>query len=492
LTAKKRSLPYHEGFMAKHTLALDIKAHGVDWVLLRGGLRKVTIEKSGQLVCRLEDAEKPGAVEALKDLRATIASPGMTCIAAIESRGLFTRCLNVPFRDRRKVRQILPLELEATLPVTIDALTMDFQMAGNGGAPLVLSTAMAKTQVDGYLQLLHEAGLDPTLLTFSGLPAAMLLAAGPLGEQTALLIDGDSDHSTLFWIGRHRLQFLRSWTPPATGGEPAERLKQAIAQTRETTDQFLGDQAAIGTIFLTPRAARHFAPEALAAALACEVAVFDLTQSSPTSLSGELVGGYGQGALALGLYEPMADKGLNFFRPPFPLKRFVQQHRKSFIRSGVLAAVLVILLLTGVLVDIRRNETRAQSLKSAAEAILKDTFPETRNVVNPLQQMIVKLREARADAVTVPHGAQATKIDILQTVSQSLPPQLDIHVVQLVAGTERVQINGTTGTFEAVNEAKGHLEKSGFFDAITIVSANMDQRAGRVRFRLSADLRNPL
>ncbi|MGD9252214.1 MAG: hypothetical protein PVG19_13355, partial [Desulfobacterales bacterium] len=140
--------------MAKHTLALDIKAHGVDWVLLRGGLRKVTIEKSGQLVCRLEDAEKPGAVEALKDLRATIASPGMTCIAAIESRGLFTRCLNVPFRDRRKVRQILPLELEATLPVTIDALTMDFQMAGNGGAPLVLSTAMAKTQVDGYLQLL--------------------------------------------------------------------------------------------------------------------------------------------------------------------------------------------------------------------------------------------------------------------------------------------------------------------------------------------------
>ncbi|MDJ0667604.1 MAG: hypothetical protein QNJ61_10005, partial [Desulfobacterales bacterium] len=168
--------------MAKHTLALDIKAHGIDWVLLRAGLRKVTIEKSGQLVCRLEDAEKPGAVAALKGLRDAIASPGLKCIAAIEGRGLFARCLNVPFRDRRKVRQILPLELEATLPVAIDALAMDFQMAGNGGAPKVLSAAMTKTQIDFYLQLLREAGLDPMLMTFSGLPAAMLLAAGPLGE----------------------------------------------------------------------------------------------------------------------------------------------------------------------------------------------------------------------------------------------------------------------------------------------------------------------
>ena len=478
--------------MAKHTLALDIKAHGIDWVLLRAGLRKVTIEKSGQLVCRLEDAEKPGAVAALKGLRDAIASPGLKCIAAIEGHGLFARCLNVPFRDRRKVRQILPLELEATLPVAIDALAMDFQMVGNGGAPKVLSAAMTKTQIDFYLQLLREAGLDPMLMTFSGLPAAMLLAAGPLGEQPTLLIEGDSDHSILFVIGNHRLQFLRSWTPPATVDEPMIRLKQAIEQTHEAIVQVFGDQLPLGNIFLTPRTARHFAPEALAAALECEVAVFDLTRSSPTTLTGELAGGYGQGALALGLYEPMAEKGFNFFRGTFPLKRFVQQHRKQFIRTGALAAVMVILFLTSIFFDIRRNDARAQSLKQAAEATLKETFPDIRNIVNPLQQMIVKLREARADNLASPRGAQATKIDILRAISQSLPPRLDIHVVQLVAGAERVQINGTTGTFEAVNEAKGHLEKSGFFDTITIVSANMDQRAGRVRFRLSADLPSQL
>ncbi len=478
--------------MAKHTLALDIKSHGIDWVLLRAGLRKVTIENSGHLVCRISDTENTDAAAALGDLRDTVALPGLTCLATIEARGLFARCLSVPFRDRRKLRQILPLELEATLPVAIDALAMDFQMAGNGGAPKVLSTAMSRAQIDFYLQLLREADLDPVLLTFSGLPSAMLLAAGPLGEQTSLLIDGDSHHSTLFWIARHRLQFLRSLSPPATGDNPTTPLQQAIDQTREAIAQVLADEHPVQNIFLTPRAARHFAPDDLGAALDGEVAVFDVARSSPTTLNGELAGGYGQGALALGLYETMADKGLNLFRTTFPLKRFVQQHRKPFIRTGALAAVLVILLLSGVFVDIRRNETRAQDLQNAAETILKQTFPEIRNTVNPLQQMIVRLREARAHALASPHGAQATKIDILQAISQALPPGLDIHVAQLVAGTERVQINGTTGTFEAVNEAKGYLDQSGFFDTITIVSANMDQRVGRVRFRLSADLRRQM
>jgi type II secretion system protein L len=476
-----------EGFMAKHTLTLDIKAHGIDWVLLRAGLRSLQIEKSGQLVCRVDDSDSAGAVAALKALRESIEAPGLTCIAAIEGRGLFARSLKVPFRDRRKVRQILPLELEATLPVAIETLALDFQMTGNGGTHTALSAALPKAQLDFYLQLLREAGLDPVLVTFSGLPAAMLLAAGSQGEANALLIDGDTDHCIFFLVGNHQLFFLRSWTPPATA-DPDTRLQSAIAQTIEAAARVRPDAAQTRFLYLTPRAARHYDPEHLAATLDLEVTLFDATLAGQPSLTAELSAGHGQGALALGLYEPLAEKGLNLFRSPFPLRRFVQQNRKQFIRTGALAATLVILFLAGVFIDIHRNEARATALRTEAEAILKQTFPETRNIVNPLQQMIVKLREARSDDLTSPRGARATQIDTLRAISQSLPPTLDIHVTQLVAGAESVQINGTTGTFEAVNEAKGHLEKSGFFDMITIISANMDQRTSRVRFKLSADL----
>lgn len=480
----------YEGLMAKRTLTLDIKEHGIDWVLLRSGLRGVTIEKSGQLVCRIENTP-PETVAALKDLRDSLDSPGLTCIAAIEGRGLFARSIGVPFHDRRKVRQILPLELEATLPVGVDDLAIDFKMTGNNGTQTALAAAMPKARIDLHLKLLRQAGLDPELITFSGLPAATLLAAGPQGAQTSLLIDGDEDHSTLFLIGNHQLLHLRSWTARAGAGGPARRLKRAIHQTLEAIGHVLPEAAHVRTVYLTPRGARHYPPERIAAVLEHEVAVFDASRAAAGTLSGNLSGGHGQGALALGLYEPMAEKGLNLFRTTFPLKRFLQQHRKQFVRTGVLAAVLAAIFITDVYSDIRRHQARAKFLKAETAAILQQTFPETRNLNAPLQQMIVKLRETRADEMASPHGDQPAKIDVLLAISQALPPELDIHVSQLVAGTERVQISGTTGTFEAVNEAQGHLKKTGIFHKINIISANMDQRASRVRFKLTAALQGP-
>ena len=370
----------------------------------------------------------------------------------------------------------------------VDDLAIDFRLNADNGNRTALAAAMPKAQIDLYLSLLRQAGFDPVLITFSGLPAATLLAAGPHGEQAALLIDGDADHSMLFLIDNHQLCYLRSWIPPTGDSDPARRLKQAVAQTLEAICHVLPAAADVRTVFLTPRGARHYPPEAIAAALEREVKVFDPSQSVAINLTGHLSGGHGQGALALGLYEPMAEKGLNFFRTTFPLKRLLQQHRKAFVRTGVLAVVLAAVCMTHVYSDIRRYRERARFFEAEAATILKQTFPETRNIVDPLQQMIVKLREARAAEMASPSGDQLTKIDVLRAISQSLPPALDIHVSQLVAGTERVQISGTTGTFEAVNEAQGQLKKSGVFHKIDIVSANMDQKTGRVRFKLAADL----
>ena len=476
--------------MAKRTLALDIQDDGIDWVILRSGIRKVAIEKTGRLACRIDDGFDPDAVPALKGLRDALNTPGSSCIAAITSRGLFTRLIPVPFHDKRKIRQILPLELEATLPVAVDELYLDFQTVGNGGNPAALTVAMPKTKITARLQLLHEAGLDPVLVTFSGLPAAALLAAGPQGENVSLLIDGDDHHCMLFLVGSHQILFIRSWPPPASDSDPADKLKRAIDQTVEAIAQVLPDATEIQSIYLTPRSARNYAPEQLATVVDCPVEVFDVNQSNTIALAGDLPDDHNQGALALGLYEPLAEKGLNLFRPTFPLKRFLQQNQKRFIQTGVLAAILMALFMVDVYLDIRRTETHANFLKTETEAILKRAFPETRNIVNPVQQMIVKLRETQAYEPASSKGPGPAQIDVLNTISRALPPKLDIHVSQLVSGTERVQISGSTGTFEAVNEANELLEKTSFFDKITIVSANMDQKTNRVRFKLAADLRS--
>jgi len=477
--------------MAKRTLLLDFQHDGIDWVLMRSGFRNGSIEKSGRLACHPDATNDPDAVTALRELCDSLDAPGLLCLTALGGRGLLVRHIPLPFNDKRKVRQILPLELEATLPVAAEGLALDFQMARQNDGQTAVTVAMPKTRINAHLQMLREAGLDPALVTFSGLPAAVLLAAGPKGEDVSLLIDGDDRHCMLFIVGNHQLLFLRSWRPPAADADSADMLKTAIDQTVEAAAQVLPEAAKVQTVYLTPRSIRHYSPESLSTE-ACPATVFDLSASIPAAPTGTLPDDQGHGALALGLYEPLAEKGLNLYRSTFPLKRFVQQHRSHFIRTGVLAALLAALFMVNVFLDISRAEKRAAFLEAKAEAILKNAFPETRNIVNPLQQMIVKVREMRTHEMTGTSGLQAAQIDVLDTISKALPNSLDIHVSQLVSGAERVQLSGTTGNFEAVNEAKELLEKTTFFDKITIVSASMDQNAGRVRFKLAVDLKQRL
>jgi general secretion pathway protein L len=489
--APRRALPCAEGYMAKRIFALDLRSDDIEWVLMRTGFRNNTVEKAGRLACHVEATDTAETVTALKALREANDTPGSLCIAAMDSRGLLARRLGVPFRDKRKVRQILPLELEATLPVPVDEVLLDFQLTGTPEAPVALTVAMPQTQVSAQLQLLRDAGLDPMLLTFAGLPAAALLAAGPHGKEASLLIDGDDRHCSILGIAAQQINFIRSWSPPALLPDPVTALKHAIHHTVEAAAQDSAAHTSFGTIYLTSPTARIFTPADLSAAVGCPVVPFDLNSSLRNPLHGAATNGLGQGALALALYEPLAEKGLNLFRSTFPLKRFLQQNRKRIIQTGALAAALTILFMLNVFLDIRRNETKANLLQSETEGLLKRTFPETRNIVDPLQQMFVKLKEARAQELTARGGPRLLQIDLLNAISVALPPTLDIHVSQLVSSTERVQLSGTAGTFEAVNEANELLAQTHLFDKITIVAATMDQKTNRVRFKMAADLSGP-
>ena len=474
--------------IAKRILLLDLQHDSIDWILLRSGLRNVMIEKSGRLASQAGFVNGSEMTAALKELRDSLGKDSMECLASIACRGLVVRHLAVPFDDKRKVRQILPLELESTLPMPVEGLSLDFRMTGRSHDKMVVAVAMPEETITTYREILQQAGLDPLLLTVSGVPAATLLAESPQGENISLLIDGDSHHCMLFIIGNHQILFIRNWPPPAGDIVSAEMLKETIDQTIEAAAQVLPVEAKLSSIYLTPRSTRYQALENLSTE-ECPVAVFDVKAFSPTEVTGARPNDQGQGALALGLYEPLSEKGLNLYRSTFPIKRFLLQHRSHFIRTGILVIVLTALFMMNVYLDITRAEKRAAHLEKESETILKSAFPETRNVVNPLQQMIVNLRQMRTHEFGSMSGLRIAQIDILAAISKALPESIDIHVSQYVSGAQRVQLNGTTDTFEAVNQAKELLEKTDFFDKITIVSANMDPSAGRVRFKLAIDLK---
>ena len=474
--------------IAKRILLLDFQQDGIDWVLLRSGLRNVLIEKSGRIACPGSAENGPAIIAALKELTDASDSTGLECLASVSGRGATVRDIAIPFNDKRKIRQILPLELEATLPMPVEGLALDFQMIGEGRDTTAVVLAIPEATITGYRAILQEAGLTPLLLTISGIPAATLLAESPLGKDVSLLIDGDNHHCMLFIIANHHVRFMRSWSPPAEGISDAQALKNTLAQTLEAAAPALPAEALLSAVYLTPRSSRHYALADLSAE-AYPATLFALQNASSVAMAGELPGDYGTGALALGLYESLSQKGFNLYRSTFPLKRFLLQYRNHILRSGVLAVILTLLFMVNVYLDINRAEKRAAYFESESASILKSAFPETRKIVNPLQQMIVNLGQMRTYELGSPSGLRVLQTDILAEISKALPQSLDFHVSQFVSSPDRVQLNGTTDTFEAVNQAKELLDKADLFDNVTIVAANMDSNAGRVRFKLAIDLK---
>jgi hypothetical protein len=79
-------------------------------------------------------------------------------------------------------------------------------------------------------------------------------------------------------------------------------------------------------------------------------------------------------------------------------------------------------------------------------------------------------------------------IDILKNISDSIPEEIQVVLDRMVIGPETILISGTTATFNAVDEIKGHLERIAEFKKVTISSANMDRTGKEVNFQLKVDL----
>jgi type II secretion system protein L len=478
--------------MAKRTLGIDIQRDGLAWVIIRAGLRQTEIEASGWLPYPDNPDPDAGLSAALRILKQKHNPSGLACVAAVTGQDIVCRTFQAPFRDRKKISQMLPLELEPTLLAPVEELVIDFQITGQHTPTPVLAMAMDRSRRDGYLAVLREAGFDPELMTLQGLPSAFLLARSLRDDAAVLLVDGDRENSLFFMIAQGQIIFVRNWTLPRSGAAPEAALGVGIRRTLAALSAQTQPPAELPSVVLTPRTAAAYQEQDLADILDMSVHVLNLRTVMSAPVAGPWPDDRCQDALALCLYAPAAHQGFNFFRTTFPLKKFILQNKRHFVRIAAMGILLIGLLMTDVGLDIRRGRAQLDTLNAAARDILTTTFPDTRNVVDPMQQMVVNLRRTRGQASGYAgHHSIYRKIDILNEVSRALPTGLDIQLSQLVAGRDQLQLTGTTDTFEAVNQAKTMLEKKAMFQTLTIVSANMDPATERVRFKLSADYQTP-
>jgi hypothetical protein len=195
------------------------------------------------------------------------------------------------------------------------------------------------------------------------------------------------------------------------------------------------------------------------------------------------------GALGLALLGMEGFGTLNFRKGALAARNQWEEHKRGFVKTGVLAAVALILGFSNFILDSYSMEKRVAALDKQIVETFKATFPDVARIVDPLQQMRGKIQELQKTAPAPGDNPKSIRVvDLLNEISKNIPSEIDIEIEKLVMGPESTQVSGNTDTFNSVDEIKNRLEKSGVFRRVVIGSANMEKSGNRVNFNLNLQL----
>jgi general secretion pathway protein L len=483
--------------MSRKVLGLDIRRHSLAAVLLKSSLRENRIEAHGVFPIEESAEAGNGLAAALREMSQRMDLSGCDYVVSVPADLFSFRNLKIPFKDPKKIRMVLPLELEAVLPYQGDELVMDFQQVYPGTTSEqadLIAAAVEKARLNPILDTLLSFKIDPEILTISGLPAALLLAKNADAQEDQLLINVEEGYSTLYLCVDGQLQLMRAFPVPPQNSHRPRQLCAGIRHTLAAFEQlnqtdFEPHEAVVTGSALNGLNLR----EDVAGLLETTVTPADLMRRlnipsdapvdpawNPASMDN---------ALATALMDIEGLKGLNFHTERFAATKFFAKYKSGLIKTGILAAAALILLIFNVFFESYLLSHRIERLDREITEIFKTTFPDVQRIVDPYQQMRQKLQEIQKSEPLSPEtSSRPRSIDILDSISRSIPKETTVDLDRLVIGTEDVLISGTTDTFNSVDAIKGDLEKIQSFKKVTITSANLERSGNQVRFMLKVEL----
>lgn len=483
--------------MSRKILGLDIHKDAVSAVLLQSRLKGVTIEAHaysplGENI-GIQDAI-PACLEMLGK-QADISSA--TCIAAWPSEKVFYRNIRVPFKEQKKIRQILSYELEPMLPLPVEDLIIDFCLPGLNNQSShtdILAGAVAVSELKTFMETLAGFKLVPAVVAAGGYAAAVQVAATKGIPDVCFFIDVGLKNCGLFVIIGGRICYVRSFSLPAGTVSKSAAICSHIQLTTAAVEEIFQMELKVGGIWISGCGAEDSSIDSdLAQKLQIPITALDLVTGSDAALKNSAVHDWHplrlDNVLALALNELEGLPVLNFRKGAFTPRKQWMAHKKHFIRTGVLAAVIAALAFTDIIIDNHFMGKKADGLNAQITHIFKTTFPDIRNVVDPLQQMRVEIENVKKQFISNESlQKNVLNIDILHDISMLTPDNADLELNRIVIGPGNVQITGYTDTFNSVNNFQRRLQSGKLFKAVTINSANIEKSGKRVNFNLNLQL----
>ncbi|MBI4516056.1 MAG: pilus assembly protein PilM [Deltaproteobacteria bacterium] len=493
--------------MPQRILALDIEDAEVKAAVLETSFRDYRIAGLYHDVLRADGGSLP---EQLKRFLERHELKGDTVVSTLPGRLVSHRVFFLPFRDRKRLNQTIPFELETQVPFGLDEVVVDYQVLHRDRAgTTVLAGMVQKPDLEAHLALLQAAGIDPKVVDFAPLSALNVLRV--LGRDlppTFAFVEftGQAGNVALYrnleLVGVRTLSVVRAASAANSEGGNGHLEGAAAAQLTGEIAKSVAAELRWSLMVLNGAPLDEQMPcylagepawlDAIAPLLERELAlaVRRLESEPLQAVTSENRAAVPNCAAPLGLalreVAPANTLGLNFRRGEFTYHRGQQEVRRALARLAALAGVLVVLAFANIFADYQLQLNRLAALDTQVRKVFKATLPEQRpvNEREQLQGEIDKAEQKMQLLGGIASLSGVASIDILRAVSAALPESVKLDIDEYALDPEAVRIRARTESFDVVDTIKQQLAAVALFKDVQVKDAKQSPDGKDVSFRL--------
>jgi len=478
--------------MSSKILAIDIQKKRVCSVLRLNGFKGGHVVES--LVTPIDDSGEGDFFSSLQaillNVMDTMGTSFDKCIIGIPADYFFFRTLSFPFNNRKKIEQIIDVELENYLPLASGNFKVDFSpLSGPNAANQVSTASIEIKHLERFNDVFSHCGLTPDMLTIgSGYASAVVLSQGMPSGETAVFVHMESELTAFYAFKNSGLFFIRA-SGVKSDEQQTKRIEFLLASCLAVTEMLEGSSEEVSKIFLTDveNAYGHVA-EAVKEKTGLAVEYLDFSSVVANDRLDSFGGGgeekKNENAFALGVCDARGIDVYNFHRKVSEFAVFFQDYKASFILSCCLIVFAMLVWAGGPLMKINAAQKKIVMLDNQIREVFQSTFPGVNNIVDPVQQMKTKLDAARKKGSVAFMNDHVLNIELLNQISSALPASQDIIFTRFVRTENSLMVTGSADQFKTVDMMKNSLHGIPFFREVEINSASMDKIMNRVKFSL--------
>lgn len=351
-------------------------------------------------------------------------------ILAIPSSRLFMRELELPLSDRRKIRELLPLELKGETAVDTDQLVFEAVPLEEGKVLAVWAKLHA---LEDNIRLMTGKGLEPEIITAS-LFNWQCLIPDEVANGTVAITDGES------------LAVFRNGKPlyfrPMTSGEPDAEVTKTLAALE------IGKGLTVDRIFSHGGRSQQAASSNASADRETSPfpslpinGEFAEAFAGDTNSARDLAGAYAV-ARAIASGDPV-----NFRSGGLAYTAGQAKTRKKLRLSMILAVSFVILLFAEVGLRYYLVKKDVDSLNNSIKTIYREVFPTRKKAVD-------EVAELRSEIKRLSSGKTSSNLlPILTKLAQAKGDDV-FDVFEAEISGNQVHLKGDARSIQAVNDFK--------------------------------------